>query len=302
MKKMKFGQVDNSKLEDNFIKALKDPDFITLVNSLDVPDEVKYRYTSSLIDVANNLTTCSKCKGLDRCPYDIPGLFKYAYVDDNIIKFAFKKCHYKEKNDKDNKYQENVFSNALPLEIREASFKNIYKDDANRLEAIKELKKFYDEYQKDSHIMGLYLNGSFGSGKTYLIAALFNELAKKGYQSVITYFPEFLRSLKANFDDSEVYNYQFDRVKYAPLLLIDDIGAETLSLWARDEVLQTILQYRMEEKLPTFFTSNLNMEELEKHLLINNGSDNEVKARRIIERIRFLTKDITMISINRREY
>ena len=300
MQKLKFDKTDENLLEKNFIKALKNQDFVKVVNSLDIDDNIKYRYTSSLMDVANNLSTCSKCKGLSSCPYELKGLVKYAYVEDNVIKFAYKKCPFKEKNDIDNDYQKNVFANKIPEEIKEASFKGIYKDDSNRLEAIKAIKKFYDDFLKGENPKGIYLNGNFGCGKTYLIAALFNELAKKGYNSVITYFPEFLRSLKANFEDSEVYNYQFDRVKYAPLLLLDDIGAENLSDWARDEVLQTILQYRMEEKLPTFFTSNLTIEELEAHLATSKNA--KVQAGRIIQRVKFLTKNVTMISANRREY
>ena len=300
MQKLKFDKTDENLLEKNFIKALKNPDFVKVANSLDVDDKIKYRYTSSLMDIANNLSTCSNCKGLSNCPYELKGLVKYAYVEDNVIKFAYKKCPFKEKNDIDNDYQKNVYANKIPEVIKEASFKGIYKDDSNRLEAIKEIKKFYDDFLKGENPKGIYLNGNFGCGKTYLIAALFNELAKKGYNSVITYFPEFLRSLKANFEDSEVYNYQFDRVKYAPLLLIDDIGAENLSDWARDVVLQTILQYRMEEKLPTFFTSNLTIEELEAHLATSKNA--KVQAGRIIQRVKFLTKNVTMISANRREY
>ena len=60
-----------------------------------------------------------------------------------------------------------------------------------------------------------------------------------------------------NVDDN--YEERFDMVKEANLLLLDDIGAEKLSDWARDEVLGVILQYRMEEHLPTFFTSNLSL-------------------------------------------
>lgn len=36
------------------------------------------------------------------------------------------------------------------------------------------------------------------------------------------------------------------------VLLIDDIGAENNSPWSRDEVLGTILQYRMDSDLTTF--------------------------------------------------
>ena len=160
---------------------------------------------------------------------------------------------------------------------------------------------YYDNYVKNKKIKGLYLHGNFGCGKTYLVSALFNELAKKDVHSTIIYFPEFLRSLKASFGSGDdEYNARFDVVKESPILLLDDIGAEKLSDWARDEVLGVILQYRMEEHLPTFFTSNLSIKELEDHLNISNNAADKVKARRIIERIKFLCEEIKMISVNRR--
>jgi primosomal protein DnaI len=213
----------------------------------------------------------------------------------------YKKCDYKEKDDKDKEYLENIYTYKMPKEIREASFKNIYKDDSNRLETIKYLKKFYDNYKKGEKIKGLYLYGNFGCGKTYLVSALFNELAKKDIRSTIIYFPEFLRSLKASFGNIEDnYEERFDAVKEANLLLLDDIGAEKLSDWARDEVLGVILQYRMEEHLPTFFTSNLSLKDLEEHLQIGRSSEDKIKARRIIERVKYLSDAIEMNSINRR--
>ena len=142
----------------------------------------------------------------------------------------------------------------MPKEISEASFKKIYKDDSNRLETIKYLKGFYDNYSKGKKIKGLYLHGNFGCGKTYLVAALFNELAKKNVHSTIIYFPEFLRSLKASFGSSEDdYNIRFDTVKESPLLLLDDIGAEKISDWARDEVLGVILDLIQLKKVLCYF-------------------------------------------------
>ena len=142
------------------------------------------------------------------------------------------------------------------------------------------------------------MNGSFGSGKTYLVAALFNEMAKKGVRSVLIYYPEFLRSLKASFQTN--YDEQFNYIKKVPLLLLDDIGAENCSNWSRDEVLGPILQYRMENHLPTFFTSNLTLEELENSLAMTSNGVDKVKARRIVERIKQLTVSLELISKNRR--
>ena len=301
METFNFGKVNKYKLEDNFVKALKDPNFVKVVNTLNVPDEIKYRYTTSLQEIAGNISICANCKGLAFCPYEIKGLYKDATVEDNLIKFVYRKCPFKIKNDQEKAYLNNIYIYKMPKEISEASFKKIYKDDSNRLEAIKYLKSFYDNYFKNKKNKGLYLHGNFGCGKTYLVAALFNELAKKNVKSTIIYFPEFLRSLKASFGSEEDdYNQRFDTVKASPLLLLDDIGAEKISDWARDEVLGVILQYRMEENLPTFFTSNLSLKELEDHLVISNKSDDKVKARRIIERVKYLTEEIKMVSVNRR--
>ena len=301
MEKVSFGKVDKDALEKNFIKALKDSEFVKVVNELDVDDSIKYRYTSNLQEIANINKTCQECIGLDSCPYDITGVRKIAKVEDGIIKFLYINCPYKEKDIKDNEYLKNVTVYKMNKEIREASFKKIYKDDSSRLETIKYLKKFYDDYKDNKKVKGLYLYGNFGCGKTYLISALFNELAKKNIRSTIIYFPEFLRSLKASFGNiDDDYEERFNEVKEAKLLLLDDIGAEKLSDWARDEVLGVILQYRMEEKLPTFFTSNLSLEELEEHLRVNGSSEDIIKARRIIERVKYLSEEMKMISVNRR--
>ena len=50
----------------------------------------------------------------------------------------------------------------------------------------------------------------------------------------------------------------------------------------------------------TFFTSNLNIEELEQHLIISSNIDEKIKARRIIERVKQLTVDMEMIGENKR--
>lgn len=65
-------------------------------------------------------------------------------------------------------------------------------------------------------------------------------------------------------------------------------------------MLGPILQYRMQNHLPTFFTSNLTLEELETSLSITSSGVDKVKARRIIERIKQLTLPMELIGKNRR--
>lgn len=289
---------DIYKLEENFNIEMEDDTFKKIVKGLNLSREELIKYTSRIKDSALELKNCKNCKNIMECKNTMCGYVYYpSILQDNLV-FSYVPCKYKKKLDNDMSYQNNIFSFDMPKEIINASMKDIYTDDKNRLEAIKWLTTFIKKIENGEKSKGLFLTGNFGCGKTYLVAAAFNELAKKGKKVACLYYPEFLRSLKERFSDD--YREIFDKVKKCDLLLIDDIGAETVTCWNRDEVLGTILQYRMQEDLPTFFTSNLSINELETHLAYND-SEGKLKARRIIERIKYLTDNITMIAENRRK-
>lgn len=281
-------------LEKNFDKELLDKDFKNYVASLDIPREKLYKYTSILKSCVEMRKKCAGCNNLSECKQDVKGyLLTPEKYNDRII-FSEVPC---------SKMDEYLKTSSIkfyeePERLKTSSYKNLYKDDKNRLPIIKYFKEFTDNYLSNTETKGIYLTGSFGSGKTYMISALFNELAKKGVKGIIVHYPEFLRSLKASFGLS--YDERYDEIKKAPILLLDDIGAESVTEWNRDEILLPILEYRMNENLPTFFTSNLTLEELEEHLT-SNSSPSRVKARRIIERIKSLSIEMKLISKDRRD-
>ena len=254
MEKLKVNKNNLNLLKVNYAKALEDDTFKNLVDSLELDSEIKMKYTTRLQEASFEIKNCSHCTSLLCCKNSVRGFCLTPKVINNSLNFSYQKCTYQEENEKVNKYLNNIYYYEVPTVLKTASFKNIYRDDAKRLDIIKKIKAFYDNYKKDNSVKGIYLNGNFGSGKSYLIGALFNELAKLDYQSAIIYFPEFLRSLKASFNSSIEYQERFEYIKKVPLLLIDDIGAEKLTDWARDEILGSILQYRMDFNLKTLFT------------------------------------------------
>ena len=296
-------ELKDENLKQNFLNKMSNDSFNIVVNSLKIDRNKLYKHTSGLENSASEFENCSTCKGLDFCKNELKGYINLPLVDGEDITFVYKACHFKQKNLEKNKYKENLDLFDMPKSLKEAKIKDIYTDDVSRTDAIKYVVNFLKNY-KNGDVKGLYLHGNFGCGKTYLIAALFNELAKKGDKSAIIYFPEFLRTLKASFQKSEeqdvTFSEKYEYIKNIPYLLIDDIGAENVSSWGRDEILGTLLQYRMNENLSTFFTSNLTIEELENHLATGNNKTEKVKARRIIERIKCLTNDIEIIGKSRR--
>ncbi len=192
----------------------------------------------------------------------------------------------------------------MPRNIRQANFHDFWLEGANsspsRTAAFGKLVSFSQEYDGQHFMPGYYLTGKFGVGKTYLLGALANALAHKGIKSTLVHFPTFAVKMKSAIGNNTTDQLR-DQVKAAPILMLDDIGADTLSPWLRDEVLGVILEYRMQEELPTFFSSNFTMDELTAHLAQdNNGGSEPLKAQRIMERIRFLSRELVISGKNLR--
>lgn len=194
----------------------------------------------------------------------------------------------------------------MPKFIEHASLNNFYMsdefDNEGRKAAFSAAVNFIQKYSvSESFTPGLYLSGSFGVGKTYLLGAIANELANSGISTTMVHFPTFAVNMKSSISKNTT-DQERNAVKNAPILMLDDIGADALSAWLRDDVLGVILEYRMQEELPTFFSSNFTMDELTDHLAQDaNGGQEPLKARRIMERIRFLSREIKMIGPNLRQ-
>ncbi len=282
-----------AKVDNEFRLAMSKTEFKNIVKNINIPEQLAKKNVTKINASIDDLKNCKTCKGLYQCKNAFEGHVYYPSIVDDRLIFGYAPCKYQKKMilAKENKEtSENV--------LKKARMKDIDITDKNRVALIKWIKAFYDNYDPSKTQKGLYLHGSFGSGKTYLISALFNELKEtKNIQSEIVYYPDLLRSLRDNFD---LLESKVEYLKGVELLMLDDIGAENVTSWGRDEILSTILQYRMNEGLTTFFTSNLTIKELESHLAITKNSEDFVKARRIIERVKQLTEDIELISQNKR--
>lgn len=285
-------------LKKDYATAVKNPEFKKLVNTLKIKENVAYKYTSKLERTVCELNNCSNCKSLHTCQNKVEGTVYYPTIKDEKLEFNYVACKYKKKDIKQKEEIKSKFFE-MPYHIKMAKMSNI-EINSTRAKIIKWINKFYDDFKSDKQTKGLYLSGSFGSGKTYILSALLNELSKLNYSCIIVYYPELLRSIKESFN-SDDYNERINEIKKCDLLLLDDIGAETTTPWNRDEILGTILQYRMDNKKATFFTSNLNIKELENHFITSNKDEEVIKARRIMERVKYLTDELELIGENKRK-
>ncbi len=187
----------------------------------------------------------------------------------------------------------------FPSSLKNVSFLDVYRDDVQRITVLKRMIEFVNDYP--NNLKGLYLYGDFGVGKSFMVAALAHDLSeKRGVSSTLLHYPSFVIDVKNAIGDGNVKTL-VDELKLSEVLILDDIGAEQSTAWVRDEILQVILQYRMQENLPTFFTSNFNFEELEQHFAKGkHGNDETWEARRVMERIRYLAEETRLEGVNRR--
>lgn len=186
----------------------------------------------------------------------------------------------------------------LPESLRHISSSDLDFEDEFRFEVYQALEQFVQSYPQNSQ--GLYIFGRFGIGKSYLMAYLAQRLSKThGLSTILVHYPTFVVDIKNAIKDGSVKD-KIDELKTAQVLVLDDIGAEQHSPWVRDDVLQVILQHRMQENLPTFFTSNFSFADLERHFATGKSGDETWQAQRVMERIRYLAKETYLEGKNRR--
>ena len=187
---------------------------------------------------------------------------------------------------------------SLPASLKEASLAQVDLDDVGRYKAFEFLTNFVAEFP--NYQKSVYLYGDFGVGKSYMMAALAHDLSeKRGVSTTLLHYPSFVLDVK-NAISSGLVKEKIDQVKTAQVLILDDIGAEQSSPWMRDEILQVILQHRMQENLPTFFTSNFSFADLERHFASSKNGDETWQAKRVMERIKFLAQEVRLEGENRR--
>ncbi len=122
----------------------------------------------------------------------------------------------------------------------------------------------------------LVLMGSYGTGKTHLAAAISHYRAALGDDPIFTVVPDLLDHLRATFSPTSTVSYDsiFNQIKTAKLLILDDLGTQNATNWAKEKIYQ-ILNPRYELMMPTVITTSSDLEQI----------DPKIRSRMMDERV-----------------
>lgn len=109
--------------------------------------------------------------------------------------------------------------------------------------------------------------GPYGCGKTHLAAAIGNYHAQLGNPPLMVVVPDLLDYLRAAFapNSSVSLDQRFEEIRSARLLILDDLGTQSATPWAREKIYQ-LFNYRYNAELPTVITTVNAPEEMDPRL------------------------------------
>lgn len=244
-------------------------------------------------------THCQHCPGLEKCPNFVQGHYPSLQLYGGTLSLKMAPCE-KLRQDQLNKERKRLIRcQRIPQDIQEARFTTIAQD-PSRKEVVRASLAFCMKLAQGQPTKGLYIHGPFGVGKSYIAGAIVNELAEHGIASMMMHMSALSVEVKESIAGHNV-GAKIEALSEVPVLVLDDIGSENISPWLRDDVLSIIFHYRMSKQLPTIYTSNLSLDELQEYFCYTQkGGLEEVKGARIMERIRPFVTPVYLQGQNRR--
>ena len=288
-------EVDNTEL----IQQLKkNRDLLNLMERKGIPMELLERMPNRFKNWMDELEKCRGCKGLNECRQTTIGKRRDLNYD-AILETVISDCPYMKQQNKNRSHINNFLVNDMGEHLYEAEVGKI--DLTNEVAEYQKIVFKVMQSLLNQEDKGLYLYGPVGTGKTYLAACGANAFAKANKKVVFVHVPSFASRIRGLVTTNE-YQTEVNRIMRADFAVFDDIGAESVTAWFRDDILLPILNRRMEENKMTWFTSNEDLKSLKSVYALGGKQGVEVmKAERLVERVKTLAKPMELLGKDRRK-
>ena len=226
------------------------------------------------VDEETGLLMCGKCGTPKQCRVEILGTVR--------TPMCLCKCEVDKRDREEEERKRIEFENRVKRLRRDGfpeeqmqswTFAN---DDLANERITKAMQRYVDNFAEFRKIgKGLLLYGTVGTGKTYAACEVANALIDKGYPVHVTNFSRILNTLQGTFEKQEY----IDELNRYQLLVIDDLGIERETAFAKEQVFN-VIDARYRAGLPMIITTNLSIDSIKKP---DNVGDSRIYDR-ILER------------------
>jgi primosomal protein DnaI len=296
MQQLKFNQ--NTKANREILKKktsitdelLTKKEIKDIIKKLNVGMEEFDYYLGYFLSYYEDRACCKKCQNLDKCEKEIKGtVLKLVRQDDNSLEREYTLCPKREE-------QRKIKNNYLIRDFNEELL-NIDIDNMENKKGRFEYEKKIIGIDSANASEGMFISGPSSSGKSYPLIALCNEFVKENKTCAFVDVKTFIESLKNTFGDNKENTKLMDIVKSVDVLVLDNLGEEKQSEWVRDDVVSTIIDYRLKNNSLTFITSCYTLGELEKMYNVSktNSEMGKIKASKFIDKIKSICPNIINI-------
>lgn len=210
------------------------------------------------VDEATGLLMCGKCGTPKQCKVELFGTIRKP--------MCLCKCQTDQREREEEERKRIEFEKRVK-QMRRAGFPDeemqnwtFANDDLANERITKAMQRYVDNFAELRKIgKGLLLYGSIGTGKTYAACEVANALIDKGYPVYVTNFSRVLNTLQGTFDKQDY----IDELNRYQLLVIDDLGIERETAFAKEQVFN-VIDARYRAGLPMIITTNLTIDDIKK--------------------------------------
>lgn len=210
------------------------------------------------VDEATGLLMCGKCGTPKQCKVELFGTIRKP--------MCLCKCQTDQREREEEERKRIEFEKRVK-QMRRAGFPdeemqnwNFANDDLANERITKAMQRYVDNFAELRKIgKGLLLYGSIGTGKTYAACEVANALIDKGYPVYVTNFSRVLNTLQGTFEKQDF----IDELNRYQLLVIDDLGIERETAFAKEQVFN-VIDARYRAGLPMIITTNLTIDDIKK--------------------------------------
>ena len=210
-----------------------------------------------LHDYQEDFHVCKDCPGFSKCPKKEKHISVYVYKEGNYITTKSEPC---KEFIKEMEIESKYVAKDFPADWRTSVLKNLDLSE-NRRPLIKE----FVNIAKGKSNKWLYVLGNHKVGKSFVLVTFANEFVAlgRGKVAVINAAKQLKNIADMAYSDKEGFKSAIELLENVPLLVIDEFGQEYKNELIRDQIVIPVLNARSHKELPTFFSSEFTIKEIQ---------------------------------------